>query len=78
MIFLQGSLCQLWLSWPSGLEKIVLNFVNVFLLFHYYLLLEKVVALHLNKTDFPSPKDAMCQVQLKLAQWYVLEKILDS
>ena len=40
--------------------------------------LEKVVALHLNKTDFPSPKDAMCQVQLKLAQWYVLEKILDS
>ena len=27
-------------------------------------------ALHLNKVKFPSPKDALCQDWLKLAQWF--------
>ena len=31
---------------------------------------EKGVALHLNKLKPPSPKDALCQVWLKLAQWF--------
>ena len=46
------------------------NFVNVFSLFHNYLHLEKGVALHLNKLEYPSTKDALCQVWLKLAQWF--------
>ena len=28
------------------------------------------MVLHLNKLEFPSPKDAFCQVWLKLAQWF--------
>ena len=39
-----------------------LNFVNVF---RNYLPLEKGGALHLNKLESPSPKDALCQVWLK-------------
>ena len=46
------------------------NFVNVFLLFHNYLPLEKGKVLHLNKLESPLPKDALCQVWLKLAQWF--------
>ena len=48
-------------------KKIFLKFVNVVSLFPYYLPLEKGMALHLNKTEFPSPKDALCHVWLKLA-----------
>ena len=48
-----------------------LNFVNVFLLFCNYLPLEKGVALYLNKLESPSPKDALCQVWLKLASWFL-------
>ena len=33
------------------------KFVNVFSLFRYFLPLEKGVVLHLNKLEFPSPKD---------------------
>ena len=29
------------------------------------------MALHLNKHESPSPKDALCQVWLKLAQWFL-------
>ena len=36
----------------------------------YHLLLEKDVILHLNQLESPSPKDALCQVWLKLAQWF--------
>ena len=48
-----------------------LKFVNVFSLFRYYLRLEKGAALHLNKLKFPSSKDALCRVVLKLVQWYL-------
>ena len=54
---------------PGVLEKKILNFVNVFSLFDNYLLLEKGGVLHLNKLESPSPKDALCQVWLKLPQW---------
>ena len=47
-----------------------LNFVNVFSLFRNYLPLEKGVAIHLYKLEFPSTKDVLCQVWLKLAQWF--------
>ena len=46
------------------------NFIIVFSLFRNYLLLEKGEALHWNKLESPSPKDALCQVWLKLAQWF--------
>ena len=46
-----------------------LHFVNLFSLFRIYLPIEKGGALHLNKLESPSPKDALCQVWLKLAQW---------
>ena len=32
--------------------------------------MEKGVALPLNKFEFPLPKDALCQVYLKLAEWF--------
>ena len=31
---------------------------------------ENLLVLHLNKLESPSPKDALCQVWLKLAQWF--------
>ena len=52
---------------PVFLEKkIFLNFVQVFSLFRNYPPLEKGRALDLNKLESPSPKDALCQVWLKL------------
>ena len=47
-----------------------LNFVNVFSLFRKHLPLEKGEALHLNNLIYPTPKDYLCQVWLKLAQWF--------
>ena len=46
------------------------NIVGIFSLYRYYLSLETGVAFHLNKLEFPWPKDALCQVWLKLAQWF--------
>ena len=51
-------------------RRIFFNFVNVFLLFRNYLPLKKGGALHLNKLESSSHKDALCQVWLKLAQWF--------
>ena len=44
---------------------------NVFTLFRNCLPLEKGVALYFNKSEPPSPRDALCQVWLKLAQWFL-------
>ena len=52
----------------SGEED--LNFVNTFLLFRNYLPLEKGETLYLKQIEFPSPKDALYQVWLKLAHWF--------
>ena len=52
------------------LKKRFSKFINVFSLFRNYMLLEKGGALHLNKFESPSPNDALCQVWLKLAQWF--------
>ena len=51
------------------LEKKILNFVNVFSLFRNLLPLDKGVALYFNKLESLSPKDALCQVWSKFAQW---------
>ena len=41
--------------------------------FHFFVFIShwnKAGPLHLNKLESPSPKDALCQVWLKLAQWF--------
>ena len=48
-----------------------LKFVYILSLFHYYLPVGKDMVLRLNKHDFPSPQDALCQVWLKLAKWFI-------
>ena len=67
----KDAFCQVWLKLAQWFwRRRFLNFVNVFSLFHNYLPLEKAGALYLNKLESPSPKDALCQVWLKLAQWF--------
>jgi hypothetical protein len=43
---------------------------SVFLLVCYYLPLERGNSLHLDKLKSPLLKDDLCQVCLKLAQWF--------
>ena len=58
-------------NWPigSGVKK-SFNFINFFLLFCYYLPLEKGGDLPMNKLESPSSKNALCQVWLKFALWF--------
>ena len=57
----KDALCQVWLKLAQWfLRRRFLNFVNVFLLFPYYLPLENGVTLHLNKLESPLSKDALC------------------
>ena len=66
---LEGCLYQVWFEFALWLwNKFFIHFVNEFPLFRYYFPLEKDGALHLNNLEFPLPKDALCQVWLKLAQ----------
>ena len=59
-----------WSLTSGSEEQDFFNFVNtcICLLFRNYLSFEKGAPLHLNILDFPLPKDALCQVWLKLAQ----------
>ena len=53
------------------------NFVNVFSLFRNYLPLGKGVILHLKKFESPLNNDALCQVWLRLAQWFWRRRFLN-
>ena len=55
---------------PSGSGEDFFNIFNRNLLFCNYLLLQEGVALNLDKLEFPPAKDALCQVWLKLVQWF--------
>ena len=55
---------------PVVLEKKIFKFLQCIFQFSNYLPLEKGVALHLNRLEFSLPKDALCQVWLKLTQWF--------
>ena len=68
----KDALCKVWLKLAHWFwrRRLFLNLVNVFSLFLNYLPFEKGGALHLNKLDSPAPKDALCKVWLKLAQWF--------
>ena len=60
------------------LEKMIFFISSMyFSLFRNYLPLEKGGALHLNKLESPSPKDTLCQVWLKLAQWFWIRRFLN-
>ena len=61
--------CQVWLKLAQWFCRRFLIFINAFLLFRNYLPLERSRALYLNKLEFPSPKDELCQVWLKLDGW---------
>ena len=65
----KDALCQAGWNWPSGARE-KNYFVIVFSLFQNYLPLEKDVAIHLNKQEFPSPMAALYQVWLKLAEFF--------
>ena len=67
----KDALCQVWLNLASWFLRRRLKFINVFSLFPYFLPFEKGVAQHLNRLESPSPKDALCQVWLKLAKWFL-------
>ena len=65
----KAALCQVWLKLAQWFWWWrFFNFVHLFLLFRNYLTLEMGVALHLNNFESPQPKDALCQVWLKMAQ----------
>ena len=69
----KDALCHVWLKLAKRFwGRKFLNFVNVFSLFLIYPPpLEKGRVLHLNKLESPLPKDALCQVWLKLDQWFL-------
>ena len=56
---------------PVVLEKKIFKFCQcTFSIFCKYLPLEKRHCSSLNKLESPSTKDSLCQVWLKLAQWF--------
>ena len=56
----KDALTQIWLKLAKQFwRRKFLNFVNVFLLNCNYLPLEKSVGLHLNKLEYPLPKDTL-------------------
>jgi hypothetical protein len=68
---LKDNLYQVWLNLAGWFWRRFLKIFSVFLLFCYYLpldMLEKGYRLPLNKLEFPSSKDDLCQVWLKLVQ----------
>ena len=68
----KDALCQVSLKLAQWFSKEdFYNFVNSFSLFRNRFPLEKDVALHLNKLESPSIKDALCQLWLKFALWFL-------
>jgi hypothetical protein len=59
-------------------KKILKKNFSVFSLFCYYLPLERGNPLHLHKLKSPPPKDDLCQVWLKLAQWFWRRRFLKN
>jgi hypothetical protein len=62
---------QVWLNLACWFwRRRFLKIFSAFSLFRYYLPLERGFPFSLNKLDSPSPKDDLCQVWLKLVQWF--------
>jgi hypothetical protein len=60
------------------LEKIFKTKFSLFSLFRYYLPLEKGYPLRLKKLEFPLPENDLCQIRLKLAQWFWRRRFLND
>jgi hypothetical protein len=54
----------------AGSGEDFLKIFSAVLLFYYYFPLERGYPLHLNKLEFPPPKDELRQVWLKVAPWF--------
>ena len=71
-------LCQVWLKLVQwDWKRRFLNIFNIILHFCYYFPLKKGLAIHLNKHESPSSKDTLCQVWLKLGQWFLRRRFLN-
>jgi hypothetical protein len=67
----KNNVYQVWLILACWFwRRRFFNNFSVFLLFCYYLPLEKGYPFPLNKFEFLSPKDELWQVWLKLVQWF--------
>ena len=73
----KDALCQVWLKLAQCFWRRFLNIIIIILQCCYYLPLEKGMDLHLNKLESPSPKGALFQVWLKLAQWFWRRRFLN-
>ena len=70
------ALCQVWLKLVQWFCKgRFSNFIKLFFLFHYHLPLEKGETIHLMKLESSLPKNALCSIWLKLAQWFLKRKV---
>ena len=58
-------------NWLSGFGEEVFKFRQCIFSISEFSPFGKGGGLHLNKLESPSPKDALCQVWLKLAQWFL-------
>ena len=75
----KDTLYQVWLNLACWFwRRRFLKIFSVFLLFRYYLPLEKGYPLLLNKLESPSPKNDLCQVWLKLALWFCRRRFLND
>ena len=75
----KDDLCQVWLKLALWFwRRRFLNDCAPILHFCNYLPLEEDLALYLNKLESPSPKDDLCQVWLKLAQWFWRRRFLND
>jgi hypothetical protein len=66
----KDSLYHVWLNLACWFWRRFLKIFSVFLPFLYYFPLGKGNPLHLKKLESASPNDDLCQVWLKLAQWF--------
>ena len=71
--------CRSWkdLKQPR-IRHVLVTYSMYFSQFRYYQNLEKGVALHLNKLECPSSKDALLQVWLKLDGWFWRRRFLKN
>ena len=65
-------------NWPSGSGEEDFGISSIYFCLLKLSPLEKGLVLHLDKLKFPSPKDALCQVLLKLDQWFLRRKLISS
>ena len=66
----KDDLCQVWFKLALLFWRRFFKIFSVFLLFCGYLPLETSNPLHFNNLESPPPQDDLCQVWLRLAQWF--------